>query len=58
MTLFILARTNGGRPSLQHALDPADNDRTQCGLEVFRWSRAYTTQVIPQIVCKKCLKKV
>lgn len=53
MTQFILARTATGRPALQHSL--ADDGRmTKCGLDSHRWSRAYTEQAVPTILCKRC----
>lgn len=58
MNVFIVARTANGRPSLQHKLSDTDVDRTECGLEIFRWSRAYTRQMVKEIICKKCLSKV
>ena len=57
MTGYIIARTAGGRPSLQHAL-VNDGITTECGLDTSWWSRAYQSQMISQVICKKCRKKV
>ena len=57
MRVLIIARAAGGRPSLQHALMLDDPDRSECGLDVTRWSRAYTKFVIPQVMCQKCARK-
>jgi hypothetical protein len=58
MTTFILARTGAGRPTLQHVLREDNNSLTECGTDVTFWSWAYQAQAIPQIICKKCAKKV
>ena len=51
---YVLARTAGGRPALQHKTD--DHDVTLCGLDITGWSRAYTRTPIKEILCKKCGK--
>lgn len=57
MTIFIIARTASGRPSLQHALS-GDHVTTRCGLDTTLWSRAYQAMPISQVVCKKCQNSI
>lgn len=49
---YVLARTSSGRPALQHRTE--DHDQTLCGLDITKWSRAYTPTAIKEILCKKC----
>ena len=49
---FVVARTSGGRPSLQHYTD--DHDSTACGRDISGWSRAYMRTKIKEIYCKQC----
>lgn len=49
--VYVIARTNSGRPSLQHLLPPGVGSVTACGVDVSNWSRAYTHQPIPQVLC-------
>ena len=56
--MFIIARTAKGRPTLMHRLADWSWAYTACGLNIQLWSRAYTTDPISQILCKKCAKKV
>ncbi|QDP44109.1 hypothetical protein SEA_JENOS_59 [Microbacterium phage Jenos] len=55
--MFVLARTGKGRPTLQHGL-AEDGQRTVCGLDVTVWSRAYQPKAIPEILCRKCAKRL
>lgn len=57
MATYILARTGRGRPTLQHCLAD-DGFHTVCGLDVSFWSRAYQSKPIPEIVCRKCAKRL
>ena len=52
MPHFVVARTASGRPSLQHIT--LDLDTTKCGMDISRWSRAYSSTPIKEILCKKC----
>lgn len=54
--MFTIARTANGRPSLMHLV--AENNWTACGIDINGWSRAYIKSAIPQILCKKCAKKI
>ncbi|AVJ51190.1 hypothetical protein FDJ44_gp52 [Microbacterium phage Pikmin] len=56
--LFVLARAKGGRPTLQHVLASDSFDVTECGLVTRFWSMAYSHAPIPEIICKKCEKKI
>lgn len=49
--VYVIARTGAGRPSLQHLLPPGVGSVTACGINVSQWSRAYTHQPIPQVLC-------
>ena len=51
---FVVARTTGGRPSLQHQTD--DHEITACGRDIRMWSRAYMKRSIPEILCIRCKK--
>lgn len=37
-----------------HVISNSDLAKTLCGLDIGGWSRAYTSQPIAQILCKKC----
>lgn len=56
--MFTIARTAAGRPSLQHLMEEGSWDRTACGLPVSGWSRAWQTEPIKEVLCKKCEKKL
>jgi len=53
-THYVIARTAGNRPSLQHKIDPGSPGTTKCGYEMIGWSRAYMTKPIREVLCKKC----
>lgn len=59
--MYIIARTAKQRPTLMHKLSPrifhegtAGQNMTVCGIDIRGWSRAYFTEAIPQVLCKKC----
>lgn len=56
--LWAVARNASGRPTLQHAVEPADLNVTVpgCNLYIAGWSRHYSSQPIAAIACKRCLK--
>lgn len=49
--LYVVARTAGGRPTLQHLLPPGVGSVTACGVEMEEWSRAYMRAPVPEILC-------
>jgi len=51
---YVIARTPSSRPTLMHAVSLTDLELTRCGLDTSGWSRAYTGQPVPQILCKRC----
>lgn len=51
--MFVLARTGKGRPTLQHRLLAGHLDQTACGHYISSWSRAYQSEAILAILCKK-----
>ncbi len=53
---FVVARTTGGRPSLQHQTD--DHEMTACGRDIRMWSRAYMKTPIKEILCIRCAKVI
>lgn len=55
--MYIIARTGKGRPTLMHKLS-FSGTHTVCGQYILQWSRAYMTQPIPAILCKKCEKVI
>ncbi|USH44802.1 hypothetical protein SEA_JUANYO_53 [Microbacterium phage Juanyo] len=56
--MFVIARTRAGRPSLQHLMAEGSWDATACGLPVGGWSAAWQHDPIPEVLCKKCEKKL
>lgn len=56
--LWVIARNGRNRPTLQHATDPSERDVLICdpNLIIDGWSRSYSSQPIPAIACKKCVK--
>lgn len=50
---YTIARSGGGRPTLQHRLLPGNANITACGVHVDQWSRAYQTQPIEQVLCRR-----
>ena len=53
--MFIIARGANGRPTLMHRLGIIQAF-TACGVSIMGWSRAYSTEPIPQLLCKRCAK--
>lgn len=60
--IFIVARTQSGRPTLQHRVDTSTGARalevgfTACGLDFRQWSRAVQNEPIREVLCLKCGK--
>lgn len=52
--MYVVARTLSNRPTLMHKLAVRGEFKTQCGLDMSGWSRAYFPIPVPQILCKKC----
>ena len=50
--LWVLARSNG-RPTLMHRMVDGDTEMTRCGINVARWSRAFTRAPIPEVLCMR-----
>ena len=53
--LYVIARNKHGRPTLQHKLLDGTASITCCGQVMELWSRAYQTEPIPEILCKKAM---
>jgi hypothetical protein len=51
--MYVIARNARGRPTLQHLLLPGVASITACGQQVELWSRAYQSDPIPEVLCKK-----
>ena len=51
---YVIGRNHRGRPSLQHKTDNFTSAR--CGTDIGTWSRAFSNNAIPQVLCKKCKK--
>lgn len=54
MTCYVIARTPSSRPTLMHALSWVDPALTRCGLDTTKWSRAYMSSPVPEILCQRC----
>jgi hypothetical protein len=50
---FVLARNGHGRPTLMHRMS-GSSLTTLCGLDMRAWSRAYLSQPIEVMMCKRC----
>lgn len=55
--LYVIARTAKQRPSLMHLTSPLNRSQTMCGVVMVGWSRAYFREPIPQVMCKRCVKR-
>lgn len=51
---FVVARSASGRATLMHRIGNVELMVTACGLDINVWSRAYLSEKIPQIMCKRC----
>ena len=51
--VYVVARNNTGRPTLQHRLLDHQTIHTACGLDMASWSRSYMDTAIEAILCKK-----
>jgi hypothetical protein len=49
---YVIARNRSKRPTLQHVLHK--DGRTVCGLDMMGWSREYSSQPIPTLLCFRC----
>jgi hypothetical protein len=54
--IYVIARNNSGRPTLQHRLVDGTSGFTLCGLEMYNWSRGFQKKPIEQVLCKRCAK--
>ena len=55
MAVYMIARNAKKRPTLQHRMTGNKySGVTSCGLTTSGWSRAYQTDPINAILCKKC----
>lgn len=54
--VYIVARSFSGRPTLQHKLKSRSSAHTLCGTDTSEWSRAYQTEPIKAILCRRCDK--
>lgn len=54
---YAIARTRRGRPTLQHRVAAANHARTVCGLDMSGWSRCYQSAPLPQVACKRCVRR-
>lgn len=52
-TVYVVARNNGGRPTLQHALVDGTAGITKCGTVMDGWSRSFQKQPIEAILCRR-----
>jgi hypothetical protein len=52
--LYIIARTDKQRPTLQHIL--GSGNRTLCGSSVLRWSREYQKEPLGVLLCIRCAR--
>lgn len=55
-SVFVVARTHAGRPTLQHRLVDEQTHYTLCGVDVSPWSRHYMSTQIREIICLRCVK--
>lgn len=53
---YVIARNAGGRPTLQHYT--SDYRTSTCGLDITRWSRAYSEVKLREIICRNCDKNM
>ncbi len=52
--VYVIARNNSGRPTLQHALSGGTASQTLCGTDVTHWSRGFQSRPIPEVLCLRC----
>jgi len=52
-SFYVLARSGGGRPTLQHKMIDGQTEYTACGLLVEAWSRAFMPKAIEQVLCRR-----
>jgi hypothetical protein len=52
--LYVIARNEHGRPTLQHKLSPGTSSLLSCSTQdISQWSRAYQAEPIPEVLCRK-----
>lgn len=52
--LYVIARNESGRPTLQHRLSDGTSSVLDCdGRDITGWSRAYQTDAIEEVLCRK-----
>lgn len=51
---YVIARNRGGRPTLQHKLLSGTSILTACGADMSEWSRAFQTDPIHALLCRRC----
>lgn len=51
--VYVIARNASGRPTLQHKLMPGAASLTACGTPIESWSRAYQSEPIHEVLCKR-----
>lgn len=52
--LYVIARNAHGHPTLQHKLRAGTSSALSCSAQdISQWSRAYQTEPIPEVLCRK-----
>lgn len=50
---YVIARSAGGRPTLQHKLVDGQTTYTRCGRSMQGWSVALSRKAIEPVLCKQ-----